>query len=308
MTSLAKGLGRFVAALWLVATLIFLSLAWIGGNPVDQLVDPRLDAQTRRAIETRFGYDQSLTNQYRRFLVQAAKGDLGTSFTRKRPVTRAMLEVAPFSMALGALSVIWSLVLTAIMLFLLHGFSGGGWTARVRSVNLVFLVLPSFLWAASMRWLFGSFWGWFPLVGLTDGDPVWLWFAHLSFPALAIALPVAGLATAYLHEQLETLDTAPFVIAALGRGVSPNRVYWRHKLPQVVPGMIQLLGLQLPMITGGALVVECVFGWSGLGVLLFDAALGRDVPLLVGGSLYLGAFSVLGYQLADAARKRWSPA
>ncbi len=302
--NLLLSLVQVAAVLWLLATSIFLSSWWIGGNPVDLWVDPRLDTTTRQQIEANFGYDKPVLQQYVHYLSGLAHGDMGVSFTRKQPVSRVLFGVLPHSAALGCLALLWAIFITLLTLHLAH-FGGTRWWGKFgRQWDVFGILVPSFLWAALFRWLLGRWFGWFPFVNLNESAS-WMneWLLHGSIPAIAISLPIAAQASTYLNSRLEELVQLPYAIAARGRGVHRLRILWFHLLPQVVPSAIQLLGLNLPIIAGGALVVECVFGWSGLGTLLFDATLGRDVPLLVGASLYIGLFSVLGYQLADRWRK-----
>jgi len=302
--------GHFVLVIWLTVTCLFVALAVIEGNPISLFLDPRLSPERSEQLKKIYGYDRSAPEQYLRYLGNLLRGEMGTSFTFKRKVADLLCERIPTSLLLGGLGYLTGLIGSLLLVWGLHAARQGWLRAGGEGLLTLFLSLPSFVLAALLVGFFGAYLGWFPLAGsrsLEVGSPgpwqvVADRFRHALLPVLSLGLPLACQFAAYLHEHLSRLEEAPFVLSARGRGVAGARLFWNHKLRAVLPGFIQLAGIYLPLVAGGALVIEAVFGWSGLGLLLFDAVLSRDFPLLLGGSIWLACIVVPGYEAADALR------
>ncbi len=298
------------ATLWLTVTLLFAALIVVKGNPVDLFLDARMTPAKRAQLKQIYGYDRDPLSQYALYLTNLSRGEMGVSFTYKEPVRRTLAARIGRTLWLGGLGYALGLAVAAL---LLAGsfYRGASWLRRGCAAIATFLLAtPSFVVAALLIAVFAARLKWLPMYGSAplfdqaEGWRGWLQTArHSLLPALSLALPLGAYFAAYLREQLAQLDDAPFVLSARGRGVSERRLFWAHKLRAVAPGAIQLMGLYLPMVAGGALAVEAMFGWSGMGLLLHDAVLARDYPLLLGGGVWLAAFVILGYELADAARE-----
>jgi len=298
-----------LAVLWLTVTILFAALHLIRGNPIDLFLDTRLTPAKQDQLKRLYGYDRDPFTRYVHYLGALTRGEMGVSFIYKEPVSRALGARLGRSLWLGFLG--YALGLAVAALLLAGAFQQrAAWLRRLCSgATTALLATPSFavaaaliaLFAARLRWapMYGSG----PLFGPTEGwRSLLALLRHSLLPALSLALPLGAYFAAYLREQLERMRDAPFVLSARGRGVSERRVFWNHQLRAALPSLIQLMGLYLPMVAGGALAVEAVFGWSGMGLLLYDAVLARDYPLLLGGALWTAAFVIAGYELADGAR------
>jgi peptide/nickel transport system permease protein len=289
--------------LWLTLTLLFLLLALVKGNPIELYLDPRLSQAQRQNLARAYGYDRSRVEQYFHYLVNIPRGELGLSFSFKRPVREVLAERIGPSLGLGLAGYLSGLILSG---FLLAGLAQTrrpllrGTCDRLRQV---LLAVPGFVVATLLLGLLTRYWPLFPAFGsrnlFAENRGFWDMLHHAVLPVLSLALPVAGTFTTYLSERMRDLDDAPFVISARGRGVAETRIFWNHKLRQLMPDLVQLLGLYLPTVAGGALVIEALFGWSGMGLLMFDAVFDRDFPLLVGGTLWTVLLVVPAYELAD---------
>ena len=297
---------------WLVLSLVHAGLYLATGNPVDLLIDNRLSARQRMNLHTQFGYDLPPLKRYAVYLKRTFSGDLGQSFLYKTPVVRVLAPRLLKSLFLGFLALVLA-VCIGISLLLLIQQTRFSWARRLaQGFSHLLLTVPGFVWAPIvLAWLSRS-WGWFPAYGSSQlfqvevqGISLWWDRLHHAFlPALCMSLPLAGQALAYIQEQIQGQGTQPFVLSALGRGVSPHRVFWNHQMRQIWPSLIQWLGLYLPALAGGAVVIEAVFGYPGLGLALFDAVMARDYPLLLGGCLLLTMIIVPCYRFSDSLRHR----
>lgn len=312
MLPLIKRTLYFIALLWLCMTLVFSALVLMHGNPVSLYLDPRLDEAQRERLAQQYGYDQKPWQQYQNYCLNLMRGDLGVSFLMKRPVSEILPRRMLASFILGSAALVLALALSTLLLLGLHHPHWRACAPYCDALLAFCLSLPPFVMASLAMGLLAVRWRFFPVAGshalFTDHMSTWQRLLdasyHLVLPALSLAVPLAAQVSAYLHERLRQMDNAPFVISAMGRGLSPVRVFWNHKVRVLLPSLAQIAGLYLPALAAGTLVIESIFGWSGMGLLFLDAAQGRDFPLLLGGSALTITFTLLGYQIADALREQ----
>ena len=301
---------RYLLTIWLAVTALFVLLVLIRGNPIGMYVDTRLTPERQANLKRIYGYDRPAIVQYGHYLRNLGRGELGLSFTYKEPVARLLLQRLGNTIWLGTFTYLLGFVLCA---FLVYGLSRPGWMARLCGVlHSVSLSVPSFLLATLFIAVLGVRLKLLPLYGsrslFADETHAFLdLLRHSLMPAFSMAIPLAGQLAAWFQEHVRQLDEAPFVLAARGRGVPERRIFFNHKLRTILPGVIQVAGLYLPMIVGGALAMEALFGQAGIGLLLFDAALARDYPLLLGGCILTALLVIPGYELADWFRDRLEP-
>jgi len=298
-----------VPLLWLVLTLTFVVVHATPGSYADLIVGEhtRESAQAREKVLERWGLDLPLYRQYFRWLAAASRADLGQSFSRQRPVTEVIGEaVAPtLALTLPALLINLGLGTLLAVAALRRPF---GWFDRVTSVlSLGVYGLPSF-WVAGLAVLvFASMLGWFPASHMSSvhasslgaGARAVDLLHHLILPVGCLGLLGAAATARYLRTSLLELRQSRFILAARARGLPERRVLWVHTLRPALLPMVTLLGLDLPILVSGSVVIEVIFSWPGMGRLLWQAAMLRDVPLIMGTTLVGATFVVLGTLLAD---------
>jgi peptide/nickel transport system permease protein len=246
--------------------------------------------------------------RYGRYLAAVARGDLGESFSQRRPVAAALADAVPNTLTLGA---------TALCLDFLLGLALGAYqaTRRGRTTDIVLGNATLFLYSVPTFWLglllllvFGQGLGWFPVGGVTDPvlypalppsgqllDRAW----HLTLPALTLGLVgAAGTARYQRAAMLETMGQ-DFVRTAHAKGARPRRVITRHVLRNALLPVITLFGLSLPFILTGAVLIENVFSWPGMGRLAAHAIAQRDYPLVTATAMVAAVVVALGSLVAD---------
>ncbi len=304
-------LRRLVAAaaiVFAVVTLVFFAIHLAPGTPFLPSGDRPLDPAVEAALRTRFGLDRPLGVQYVSYLAALARGDLGESFSQQRPVVLALEEAVPNTVVLAV---------TALAIDLLLGLAIGAVQAAYARRRLDTLLthttlfvysLPTFWLGLVLLLVFGQMLHWLPVGGVTD--PVLhgsLPFAgrladrlrHLALPALTLGLVgAAGTARFQRAALLEALGQG-FVKSARAKGLSEARILLGHALRNALLPTITLLGLALPFLLTGSVVVETVFAWPGMGKLAADAVLSRDYPVVTATTLAAAALVVAGSLLAD---------
>ncbi len=306
-TWLLRRLVASVGIIFAVVTFIFILVHLAPGKACGgetEFVDPRVCDEINR----RQGLDKPILEQYRRYVVALAHGDLGYSSSLKRPVSEAIAETIPFTLQLAG---------AALFVDFLLGLGLGIYQAtRVNrlpdvllgNVTLFVYSLPTFWLALLLLLLFGEKLAWFPVGGASDPifcpvvDSVYCIadrFWHLILPAATLG--VVGAAGTARFQRAAMLDVAnqDFIRTARAKGVPERRVILRHQLRNALLSFITRFGLAVPFLLTGAVLIETIFAWPGMGRLAFDAILTRDYQLVTATALIASTVVVAGNLLAD---------
>jgi len=305
---LLRRLAAALAIVLAVVTLCFFVIHLAPGTPFLPGQDRPVDPAVVERLRARFGLDQPLPVQYARYLGALARGDLGESFSQRRPVADAIAAALPNTLLLTG---------TALAIdFLLGVAIGVAQAARARrrldvaltNATLFFYSLPTFWLGLLLLLVFGQWLHWFPVGGVTDpvlhdSMPLGLRLLdrlrHLALPALTLGLVGAAGTARYQRAALLEALGEDYVRTAHAKGLAEPRVLVAHALRNALLPIVTLLGIALPFLLTGAVVVETVFTWPGLGKLAADAIAGRDYPLVVATTLISSVLVVLGSLLAD---------
>jgi len=297
----------FLPMVWLVATLTFIVVAAAPGDYADTVDHPGLNAEQREALRARYGLDQPIHRQYLAWLASLATGDLGTSFVTKEPVTRLLARALPATLLLSGTALLLDFLL-GIAVAVAAARRPHGWFDRLSTIlGLGLAGLPSFWIAGLVVLVFALLFGWFPASHLRSVDAGQMAFFartrdllhHLVLPAVCLGLVGAAGTARYLRATLLDIRGERYILAARARGLSERRILWVHTLRPALLPVITLLGLSLPFLVSGSVVIESIFSWPGIGLSLLQAAHARDVPVIMAITL-LGAIAViLGSLIAD---------
>lgn len=296
-----------VVVLFLVATIAFFLIHLAPGDPFS-LDNPAIPPEVSARMRAQFGYDRPVLEQYARYLGRVAQGDLGYSHMLRVPVIRALGDTLPRTLLLMGSALVLSFAI-GIWLAVVEARHRG--TARARGLNgasLFVYSLPDF-WLALMILLTFAYWiPAFPSGGMTDPvmhDYMTPWQAtldvarHLVLPLLTLTLIISAVVARYQRSALFDALPSDFMRTARAKGVPEPQLVGRHALRNSLLPMITLAGLAFPALLGGAVFVERVFNWPGMGLLVVNAIAQRDYALVVGAVLLGGALVVLGNLLAD---------
>ncbi len=290
---------------WLVLTATFIVVHAAPGSYADTIDNPRLSADERQALRDRYGLDRPLVEQYLVWLRSTLAGDLGTSFMYREPVSRVLARSLPPTLLLAGTALGLTLLL-GLALALTAVRKPHGWADRVVGfLSLGVYGMPSFWLAGLLILVFGLSLGWFPASHMRSVSPpggtagLLDLVHHLVLPALCLGLVGAAGTARYLRATLLDIRQSRFILAARARGVPEHRILLVHALrPALIP-VATLIGLSLPVLVSGSVVVETVFSWPGMGQVLYNAARARDIPLLLGGTLLATAAVIAGNLVAD---------
>jgi len=296
-----------VPLVWLVVSLTFVVVQLAPGTYADTIDHPGLTPEARQLIRSTYGLDQSTGTQYLRWLGSTLTGDLGTSFLFKEPVVRVIGRALPPTLLLAGSALVLDFVL-GLALAVAATRRPYGWVDRVTTVlGLGVYGLPSFWLAGVLILVFSLRLGWLPSshmlsVGAAElSAPARLLdlARHLLLPALSLGLVGAASTARYLRTTLLESRASRYVLAARARGLSPRRILWVHSLRPALLPMITVFGLSLPLVISGSVVIESVFSWPGMGLVLWRAAQARDVPLIMGVTVIGAAAVILANLVSD---------
>lgn len=292
----AKRLLQGVITVWFIATATFFAMHSVPGDPLsdDRAVTPEIRAN----LEARYGLDRPLPEQYALYMLNMLRGDFGISFTQQnREVNDIIREHFPVSATLGILAVVFAA---------LGGILMGALTAlyrnRLPDVAIMFLVIlgisvPSFVFAGlgqlalvNINFLFGR--TVLPVAG-------WGTVAHMLLPALVLGLGTMAYLTRLMRSSMLEVVNADYVRTAKAKGVPPGRIFTRHQLRNAVLPVITVLGPAIAAITTGGFVVELVFAIPGLGRYFVQAVQQLDYTVIMGTTVFYGAFLVFMVILVD---------
>jgi peptide/nickel transport system permease protein len=305
-----RRLAHLLPVLFGVSLLVFLMMALIPGDPARAILGSYATPENVERLERSLALDRPLPVQFFTWLGNVLRGDLGRSYSLNRPVLDEVLERFQATLLLTG---------AALVLCVLFGLAAGivaavrqyGWQDRLLTVAaLVGLSMPSF-WLGMILVLFFSVrLGWFPSSGMTSGfgGGGFLDVArHLVLPAVALALVASGVIARLTRSSMLEVLRQDYVRTARAKGLRERTVILRHALRNSLVNIVPVIGVQIGFLIGGAVYIETVFGWPGIGRMLVTAISTRDVLLVQGGVLVVAVTYVLINLLADLAQAAIDP-
>jgi peptide/nickel transport system permease protein len=305
---LLRRLGQAILLLLAVSFLSFALLQLTPGDFFDGLrLNPEISPQTVEAMRAQYGLDRPLPVRYERWLVSILHGRLGFSLAYKSPVAPLLLDRARNTVLLTAAAMLFAWFV-AIPVGIWSATDKGKWPDRILGVaTSTLLTIPDLLLFLLLL-LLAVRTGWFPAGGMVSpgadpADGLWahLWDVarHLALPAFAVGLVALPSLVRHVRSSMIDVLSSPFIRAASAHGIPRRRILFRYALPVAANPLISLFGLSVATMLSTSALAEVVLSWPGLGPLLLESVLSRDV-YVVAAIVMLGAcFLVAGNLLAD---------
>ncbi len=271
--------------------IVFTSIRLIPGGIIDLMLAQN-DISTgkdRALIESALGLDEPIYTQYFSWMGAVLQGDLGRSLWQNVPVTEQLAATLPITFELGFLALVVALTV-AIPIGIYSAMrqdTAGDYIAR--SFSLLMLAIPSF-WLGTLVMVFPSvWWRWAPPLQYTPflEDPIKN-LSHMIVPAILLGLSLSAVTMRMTRTMMLEVLRQDYIRTARAKGLSENLVVLRHALRNGLIPVVTLVGLQAPMLVGGAVVLEQIFVVPGMGLLLLEAVFQRDYPVVTGVFLVVG--------------------
>lgn len=290
LTFIAHRLVQTVPVAFGVTVATFLLVQIIPGDPTDVLLGPGASEVVQERLRIALGLDRPILVQYMTYLGNLLQGDLGQSFSFAQPV----IDVLASRLSNTAI-----LAFAAIFLASVVGIGVGTWAAlkpgSLRDQGLTVAVLflnsmPSFWLGLVLIMAFGLSLRVLPVGGMYSivdgGGPVDL-VVHMILPTITLAAWSLAVIARMTRSSLLDVINSDYIRTARSRGLSEPRIVLRHALPNAMPAVITVIGMQMGFLLSGAVLTETVFSWPGVGLAMYQAISARDIPLIQGGILIL---------------------
>ena len=308
-----KRLAQAIPLTWGILTITFFLSHMAPGDPMDMYLEQQrqrqVDPEVIELLRKKYGLDKPLAVQYVMWMGKVVKGDFGESFRYRRPVLDLIAERIPYTLQLTVLSLLLS-TLCGIVLGIVSAVKQYAALDKTITVgSLILYSIPGFWLALMLILIFSVNLGWLPTSQTRSMDYEFfstfqkildrIW--HLILPVFILGLGSAAHKARYMRNRLLEVLNEEYILSARARGLKEKSVIFKHALRNAMIPLITVLGLHLPFLLGGSVLIESIFAWPGMGRLAVGAVGGRDYPLMMGTSMMAAFLTIIGSLLADIA-------
>ncbi len=309
-----RRLGSALLLLYLVLTATFVFIHLAPGEPSRLYFTSNIDEEQRQVMREAFGLDRPIWVQYTDWLGAMVRGDWGASISSGRPAARILLEKLPNTLLLVLAAVMIEHTLGILLGLVAATRAGGRLDRGLRLGVLFFYSLPPFVLALVAVELLATQWQLFPAGQIQSNDARFLsgWprlldrLHHLALPALVLGISRCAAVMQYVRSSLLENLGQDYIRTARAKGLSSYAVL-QHALRNSLIPLVQRLGVALPILLGGGLIIEVIFSWPGIGNVVYVAVLQRDYPVVLASTALSGFLVILGSTLADLAHAWLDP-
>ncbi len=293
-----------------ITVIVFLIMPLIPGDQATAILGSYATPENVEKLNRDLGLDKPLVQQYFIWLGNMLQGDFGTSFALNRPVLDEVLERFNATLVLAGTAFVLCSIL-GIMAGVVSAANQYGLADKAITFTVLLgISIPSFFLGMMMILFFAVNLRWFPVSGMWPiyGDRTFgVLLTHLAMPALALAVVATGVIARLSRSAMLEVLRQDFIRTARAKGVHERGVIWRHALKAAMVAIIPVLGIQAGFVLSGAVYIEIVFQWPGVGRMLVDAILKRDILLVQGGVVFVAACYVLFNIAVDVAQSLLDP-
>ena len=296
-----KRIAQLAVIMLLISFFSFAVIYFAPGDASSMYISPDMTQEQKDAIIADLGLDQNLAQQYIGWAKRVIHGDFGVSLANKTPVTPQILNKLPATLILMGSSLVLSIVL-AIPLGLIAGKKKNSVIDNLISgIAYVGMSIPSFAFGMLLIIIFTATLHWLPSSGMRTGgvDSTWDLIKHLIMPCLTLSMVNLAKYIRYVRANTIGQLSEEYVLTAKAKGTSDGKILFKHVLKNTLLPIITLLGMDIATLVCGSFIVETVFGWPGVGMLVMSAINARDYPVIMAYVMLSGFILVMGNFAAD---------
>lgn len=309
---LIKRLLTSLLVLFLMITVLFILLRISPGDPTQKFISPELSTELAAKVKDAFELNNSILAQYKSFLMNLARGDLGISYTYREPVLKVISEYLPFTLVFSFISFVFEILIGSVLAFIAVRKKNSRIDHVLTKFNLILFSVPTFVIGVFLILIFSDWLNWLPSAGLWSFDFYYFSFpqklfdyiTHLILPVITLSMGGAAVFYRYLRDNLEENINQQFVLNLKANGFDESTIFFKHILPNSIGPVIAVAGVELGMLLSGALITEVIFSLPGMGRLTVNAILQRDYPLIIGCTLVASVLVILSNLSADLIRAK----
>ncbi|MBN2190372.1 MAG: ABC transporter permease [Candidatus Aureabacteria bacterium] len=289
-----------VLTLTAIITLVFSLTRFIPGDPVYSFVGRRADSDTLNRVRSAYGLDDPVPAQFFCYIGQLLKGNLGYSYVTGQPVGKLIIGRFPNTLKLALTAMVFA-TLTGLMLGLLSASNPGGAIDRFCVlVSISGISVPVFWFGLILIIIFSNLLGWLPSSGMGN-------FTYIILPALTLGTRSAAYIARITRTSVMEVMGENFVITARAKGLSRNRILFKHILKNALIPVVTLIGVDLGSYLNGSVLTETIFGWNGVGNLALTGIMNRDYPLIMGTVLFGSFIFICANIIVDISYSFFNP-
>jgi peptide/nickel transport system permease protein len=289
-----------------VTVVVFLLVNVLPGDPAAAILGDNATPAAAEQVRHQLGLDQPLPVRYLHWLGQILSGNLGYSPYRQRPVADLLAQAVGNTLALAVASAVVGL-LGGVALGFVAGRRRGSWTDRVISLfSLSGLSIPSFFLAVVMLMIFSAYLRWFPAAGTGLDIGFVAFFPHVTLPLVAGSLTTLAITTRVTRASIVQTEGADFVQTLRAKGLGNRKIAW-HVLKNAISPVLTTSGLQVGYLLGGSVLIETIFSWPGIGMLVYNAVTTRDLIVVQGATLVVAVTFVVVNLVVDLLQAAIDP-
>lgn len=289
------------------STLIFFLMHAAPGDPTSMYLRPDIDPAVIEQMRKNLGLDQPVHVQYVKWLSSFAQGDFGYSFSQKRPILDIIKDTLPNTLLLSGVALV-IIFIAGVLIGTIQAVRQYSWIDNLATIGAFFFYsMPSFWFGLMLILLLSYKFQLLPASQMTSvnyeflpGSEQWMdRIKHLLMPALALGAGSAASVARYMRSGMLEQIRQDYVRTARAKGLSERIVVFKHAMRNALIPVITLLGLYLPFLVGGAVLIETIFAWPGMGRLIISSIFQRDYPVVLAVAFVSSIMVILGSLLAD---------
>jgi len=276
-------------------------------------LNPNITAKSLEQLKKIYGLDKSLFMQFVSWLNALVHLDFGISFASGKMVKDEILSRLPITLIINITSMVFVFVISIYFGIKSAFRQNSKYDKMTKNISLISYAMPSFYLALILIILFAVKWKFFPISGLHSPvkltgfayvlDEAW----HLVLPVFVMVFGGVGSLIMYIRSLSLNILKSDYIFFAKARGISNKDLFWRYLLPNLSPPVVTILGLSLPGLIGGSVILESIFSINGMGLLFYQSALSRDYPVIMGILIISAFLTLLGNIIADLVLLKLNP-
>jgi len=299
-----------ILVLFLLISFVFIIIRLSPGDPSQKYLSPKLSPKLHEEISNSYQLDKSISDQYIAFVKNIFVGDLGISYTYRKPVVSVIGEYLPFTFFFSLTAFIIQIIVSIFLVFLSIKYKNRFVDKFLTSSSLVIYAVPVFLSSIFLIYIFSYNLNIFSSSGIHsfNFDELSIvgkfmdYAKHLFLPLISISLTGIPIYFKYLRDSIISNLNSSFVLNLKSLGIKEKEILTKHVLPNSVNAVVAIAGVELGILLGGAVIVETIFSLPGMGQLTMNAVLARDYPLIVGCTITAGVLILFTNLISDVVR------
>ncbi len=299
-----------ILVLFLLISFVFVIIRLSPGDPAQKYLSPKLSPKLHEEIANSYHLDSPIAEQYITFVKNIFVGDLGISYTYRKPVVSVIGQYLPFTIFFSITAFILQIIFSSLLVYFAVRYKGGIIDKLLTTSSMVIYAVPVFLSSIFLIYIFSYQMNAFSSSGIRSFNFDELsvmgklldYIKHLLLPLIAISLTGIPIFYKYLRDSIISNLNSLYVMNLSSLGISRKEIILKYVLPNSVNSVIAVAGIELGILLGGTVIVETIFSLPGMGQLTMNAVLARDYPLVVGCTITAGILILLANMVADVIR------